>query len=204
MRLILKFNAMNSYFVSRWEKSKEAIRHWWLLLLLGILLFVVGIVIFLYPGQSYLGMTLLFGLVILCSGISEIVLSLSNRHLLTGRGWLLAAGIIEVLLGLLLLFNMALSAATLPIFLGFWLLFRSFTLIGLGGDMNSMQVSGSGWTIATGILLLLCSLAILIWPIVFGVQAVVVWVGLSFLMAGISTSVFSFQLKNAHKAFLHA
>ena len=195
---------MNSYFVSRWEKSKEAIRHWWLLLLLGILLFVVGIVIFLYPGQSYLGMTLLFGLVILCSGISEIVLSLSNNHLLTGRGWFLAAGIIEVLLGLLLLFNMALSAATLPIFLGFWLLFRSFTLIGLGGDMNSMQVSGSGWTIATGILLLLCSLAILIWPIVFGVQAVVVWVGLSFLMAGISTSVFSFQLKNAHKAFLHA
>ena len=195
---------MNSYFVSRWEKSKEAIRHWWLLLLLGILLFVVGIVIFLYPGQSYLGMTLLFGLVILCSGISEIVLSLSNNHLLTGRGWFLAAGIIEVLLGLLLLFNMALSAATLPIFLGFWLLFRSFTLIGLGGDMNSMQVSGSGWTIATGILLLICSLAILIWPIVFGVQAVVIWVGLSFLMAGISTSVFSFQLKSAHKTFLQA
>ena len=195
---------MNSYFVSRWEKSKEAIRHWWLLLLLGILLFVVGIVIFLYPGQSYLGMTLLFGLVILCSGISEIVLSLSNHHLLTGRGWFLAAGIIEVLLGLLLLFNMALSAATLPIFLGFWLLFRSFTLIGLGGDMNSMQVSGSGWTIATGILLLICSLAILIWPIVFGVQAVVIWVGLSFLMAGISTAVFSFQLKSAHKTFLQA
>lgn len=203
MRLILNPNIMNSYFVSLWEKSKEAIRHWWLLLLLGILLFIVGVVVFLYPGESYLGMSLLFGLVILCSGVSEIVLSLSNKHLITGRGWLLAAGIIEVILGLILIFNMALSAAALPIFLGFWLLFRSFTLIGLGGDMNSMQISGSGWTIATGILLMLCSLAILIWPIVFGIQAVVIWVGLSFLMAGISTTVFSFQLKSAHKAFLH-
>ena len=175
---------MNSYFVSRWEKSKEAVRYWWLMLLLGIALFIVGIVIFAYPAASYLGMSVLFGFVILFSGIFEIVLSASNNHLVTGRGWLLAAGIIEAVLGLLLIFNVALSAAVLPVFLGFWLLFRSFTLIGLGGDMNSMQVPGSVWTIVTGVLLLLCSLAILFQPVVFGAQAVVIWVGLSFLMAG--------------------
>lgn len=192
---------MNSYFVSRWEKSKEAVRYWWLMLLLGIVLFIVGIVIFAYPAASYLGMSVLFGFVILFSGIFEIVLSASNNHLVTGRGWLLAAGIIEAVLGLLLIFNVALSAAALPVFLGFWLLFRSFTLIGLGGDMNSMQVPGSVWTIVTGVLLLLCSLAILFQPVVFGAQAVVIWVGLSFLMAGISAAVFAFQLKNVHKAF---
>ncbi len=192
---------MNSYFVSRWEKSKEAVRYWWLMLLLGIALFIVGIVIFAYPAASYLGMSVLFGFVILFSGIFEIVLSASNNHLVTGRGWLLAAGIIEAVLGLLLIFNVALSAAALPVFLGFWLLFRSFTLIGLGGDMNSMQVPGSVWTIVTGVLLLLCSLAILFQPVVFGAQAVVIWVGLSFLMAGISAAVFAFQLKNVHKAF---
>ena len=192
---------MNSYFVSRWEKSKKAVRYWWLVLLLGIALFIVGIVIFAYPAASYLGMSVLFGFVILFSGIFEIVLSASNNHLVTGRGWLLAAGIIEAVLGLLLIFNVALSAAALPVFLGFWLLFRSFTLIGLGGDMNSMQVPGSVWTIVTGVLLLLCSLAILFQPVVFGAQAVVIWVGLSFLMAGISAAVFAFQLKNVHKAF---
>ena len=192
---------MNSYFVSRWEKSKKAVRYWWLMLLLGIALFIVGIVIFAYPAASYLGMSVLFGFVILFSGIFEIVLSASNNHLVTGRGWLLAAGIIEAVLGLLLIFNVALSAAALPVFLGFWLLFRSFTLIGLGGDMNSMQVPGSVWTIVTGVLLLLCSLAILFQPVVFGAQAVVIWVGLSFLMAGISAAVFAFQPKNVHKAF---
>ncbi len=192
---------MNSCFIAQWEKSKEAVRHWWLMLVLGIVLFVVGIIVFVYPAQSYLGMSLLFGFVILFSGISEIVLSLANHHLITGRGWLLAAGIIETILGLFLIFNMAMSVVALPIFLGFWLLFRSFTLMGLGGDMRSMRVSGAGWTIASGILLMIFSLIVLVQPVVFGMEAVIAWVGISFLFAGIAAGVFAFQLKDVHKTF---
>ena len=33
--------------------------------------------------------------------------------------------------------------------------------IGLGGDMNAMEIPGSGWTVFSGILLVLCSLWIL-------------------------------------------
>ena len=43
------------------ENSKRAVRYWWLLLIIGIALFVVGILVFVYPTQSYLGMSLLFG-----------------------------------------------------------------------------------------------------------------------------------------------
>ena len=92
---------------------------------------------------------------------------------------MLAGGIIEIVLGAILVWNVALSAATLPIFLGFWLMFRGFSAIGLGGDMSSMNVPGSAWTIISGILLLLCSLWVLIQPLVFGTTMVVVWVGIS-------------------------
>ena len=68
---------------------------------------------------------------------------------------MLAGGIIEIVLGAILVWNVALSAATLPIFLGFWLMFRGFSAIGLGGDMSSMNVPGSAWTIISGILFLL-------------------------------------------------
>lgn len=43
------------------ENSKRAIRHWWLLLLVGVLLLAVGVAIFFYPQQSYLGLAVLFG-----------------------------------------------------------------------------------------------------------------------------------------------
>ena len=52
-----------------------------------------------------------------------------------------------------------------------------------------------------GVLLLICSVVILAQPLFFGIEAVVIWVGISFLMAGISMGVFAFQLRNLHKHF---
>lgn len=186
-------------FSSLIENSKRAVRYWWLMLIIGIALFVVGILVFVYPAQSYLGMAVVFGWLMLLSGILEVVLASVNRHFVTGRGWMLAGGIIEIVLGIILIFNVALSAATLPIFLGFWLMLRGFSAIGLGGDMSAMQIAGSGWTIFIGILLVLCSLWILFQPLVFGTTAVVVWVGISLLFAGAAASSLAFQLQRAHR-----
>ena len=107
--------------------------------------------------------------------------------------------VIYIILGIILIFNVALSAATLPIFLGFWLMLRAFGAIGLGSDMGAMQIAGSGWTIFSGILLLLCSLWILFQPLVFGTTAVIVWVGISLLFAGVAACSLSLQLHRAHR-----
>ena len=159
-------------FSSLIENSKQAVRYWWLLLIIGIALFAVGVLIFVYPAQSYLGMSLVFGWLMLISGILEVVLSSANKHFITGRGWMMAGGIIEIILGIILIFNVGLSAATLPI--------------------------GSGWTIFTGVLLLLCSLWILFQPLVIGTTAVIVWVGITLLLAGITAFSLALQLRNAH------
>lgn len=195
----LKNQTMDNSFETLLEHSKQAIRYWWLLLLTGIALFIIGLVVFLYPAQSYLGMSLMFGFLIFFSGLFQIILSAGNKHYMTGRGWMLAGGIIEVILGVILILNTALSAATLPIFLAFWLLFRSFSAIGLGSDMNAMNIPGSGWTIVSGVLLLLLSMWILFQPILFGTAAVIIWVGISLLFAGMSACIFAFQLRDVHK-----
>lgn len=187
--------------MSRMESSRRAVKYWWLLLLLGIAVFVVGIVIFTYPGLSYVAMSLTFAILILVSGAINIALAVSNSNAVIGKGWLWAGGIIEVLIGLLLICYPSISAATLPVFLGFWLMFRSFGMIGSGGDLMSMKVPGGGWTVFVGILLLICSVFILAQPLLFGIEAVVIWVGVSFLVAGVSMAVFSFQLKGLHKHF---
>ena len=180
------------------EQSKQAVRHWWLLLVVGVALLAVGILVFIYPARSYLDLSVLFGWLILFSGVMEVVLAARSRHFVTGRGWMLAGGIIEIILGAILIFNVALSAVTLPIFLGFWLLMRSFSTIGLASDMHVLGIRGSGWTVLTGVLLLICSLWMLLQPLAFGTTAVVVWVGLSLLFAGISTVSLSLQLRSAH------
>ena len=180
------------------ENSKRAIRYWWLLLAVGLLLLAVGILIFLFPARSYLELSMLLGWVILLAGILEVVLSAANRHFITGRGWMLAGGIIEMILGLVLIFNVALAATMLPLLLGFWLLMRAFSTIGLGSDMRTLEISGAGWTILTGILLLICSLWILFQPVGVGTSAVIVWVGITMLFAGAAACTLAMQLRRAH------
>lgn len=167
------------------EHSRQAIRYWWLLVIVGVALFAAGLLVFAFPAQSYLGMSLLFGWLMLLSGMLEVVLASTNRHFITGRGWMLAGGIIEIILGVILISHVALSAATLPVFLGFWLLLRAFATIGLGGDMRTLEIPGAGWTLFSGILLMICSLWILFRPLVVGSAAVIVWVGISLLFAGV-------------------
>lgn len=184
------------------ENSKRAIRNWWLLLLVGILLLAVGVAVFFYPQQSYLGLAVLFGWLMLFSGVLEVALSSTNRHYITGRGWMFVGGLFEIVLGFILVLNLSISAVTLPVVLGFWLLMRSFSTIGLGGDMISFGIPGAGWTLFTGILLMLCSVWILMQPLVFGTTAVLVWVGVSLLFAGAGACSMAFQLRHAHRGVL--
>lgn len=192
---------MDTIFRSRLERSRKAVKNWWLVLLLGIAIFIVGVFVFRYPGVSYLAMAVTFGVLMLMAGVVNIVLAASTDSLAIGRGWLLAGGIIEVILGLILTFNPAVSVVTLPLFLGFWLMFRSFAMVGFGSDMRAARVSGAGWTIVLGVLLLICSIIIIAQPILYGIAAVVIWVGISMLIAGVATVAFSLQLRNVHKFF---
>ena len=180
--------------VSRMGGFGHPVKHWWLTLLLGLVVFVIGLLIFGYPGVSYVGMSLVFGLVILFSGILQLFFAVYAPENM-GRGWLIAGGVIELILGFILALHPAISAATLPFFLGFWLLFRGLNLIGLASDIRALKIPGSGWTIFTAILLIICAFIILISPLSYGVGAVVIWVGASFLVAGISLISFSFQLR---------
>ena len=181
------------------EGSRQAVRYWWLLLAGGVILFLIGVVVFAFPVQSYVGMAVLFGWLMLLTGVVETIVAVRNTHYVTGRGWMLAWGVIEIVLGLILVFNVALSSATLPVVLGFWLLMRGFSAVGLGGDMRAVGIRGAGWTILCGILLLLCALGILFQPLVFGSTAVVVWVGLSLLLVGASAALLGLQLRTAHR-----
>lgn len=166
-------------------------------MVLGIILLVIGLLVFIFPGISYFTMSVLFGIVIILSGIINIAMSGSKS--VTGRGWLLASGIIELIIGVILAIWPTIAAASLPYFLGFWLLFKGFTLIGVGSDMSAVKGSGWGWTIAWAVLVILCSFIILMYPILIGIEAVIIWIGISLLIGGLTLISYSSQLKKVVK-----
>ncbi|MCD8072679.1 MAG: DUF308 domain-containing protein [Alistipes sp.] len=183
--------------ISAIDKYRNAIKYWWVSLALGILMFIIGIVVFMHPGESYTVLSIVFGLLILLSGITQLFIGI-NMPRNTGRGWLIASGIIEIVLGLILSFNIAVSALVLPFFLAFWLLFRGMTVIGTAMEMKHEGIKGTGWAIFWAILLIVCAFVVMIYP-ALGVGAIVIWLGLAFMFAGISLAFIAFQLNGMRR-----
>lgn len=171
--------------------------YWWLPLILGIIIMALGIAIMLFPGASYVTLSLLFGVIIILSGIFNIVMASSKTAI--GRGWMIAMGVVEILLGLFLTLFPALSAVTIPFFFGFWLLLKGFMLIGVGFDLSKIKGSGWFWSIITAVMVIICAIIVLAQPLVFGVEAVLLWIEISLIICGLTLMSFAFQLKQGTK-----
>ena len=168
-------------------------KHWWSNVILGIILLALGIVILLFPEASYITMSVLFGIVIALSGIMYI--SMGFQRNLKGRGWLIVGGAVELGLGIYLTFTPAISAIALPLALGFWLLFKGFSLLGLTFSIGAKEYAGWGIAVFTGAMLILCGMISLLQPFLYGAEAVVLWTGVSLIIGGCTYLNFGFKLK---------
>ena len=122
-------------------RFRHSIDNWQLSMLLGIIFFIVGIVVFFEPGGTYLALSVLFGIVVILSGAFELYLG-TKAPTGSGMGWYIAGGVIEILLGILLLCTPSMLFTILPFVLGFWLLFRGFMAVGVASEMMGCGYQG--------------------------------------------------------------
>ena len=84
--------------------------------------------------------------------------------------------------------------ATLPLYVGYVVLFRSVMTIGAALDRENYGVSGPGGLLIAGILGLIFSF-ILLWDPGFAGLTLVVWTAIALITAGFYSILFSFRLK---------
>jgi uncharacterized membrane protein HdeD (DUF308 family) len=178
-----------------------AVKYWWLTFIAGLAVFIVGLLAFIFPAASYVTFAILFGYLILWTGILYTFFAVSNRRQLMGWGWYLTGGILEIVFALFLLFRWDLAMISLPVFLGVWLMFRGAGAIATAGDLKNFGVAGMGWSIVAGIFMIICSILILWNPVSFGLTFTVVYIGLGLLVMGLQMMLFSWQLRKMHLHF---
>jgi uncharacterized membrane protein HdeD (DUF308 family) len=164
-------------------------KHWGLLLTVGILTALLGLVFVFQTNGSLKFITALFGIYLLVSGIFQIVQSFSRKD---HRALLAISGILSLILAVWCLKSLANSAEILALFVGFAWLFRGLTELIVG--IQSKGVDGRGWLITGGILMILGSIVVFVWPAAS--LLVIVWItGISLIVLGISEIVGAFQIK---------
>ena len=174
---------------------KNGIKNWWWFLIMGIMSLVAGAAIFAKPAESYITLSVLFSIIMASTGFSQIVFSISERRYLKNWGWTLVSGILDFALGTYLMIYPAITMATLPFIVGFYLLFRAIYLIGASIELSSIGIKGWGWLLTGRVELLALGFLTLYYPAV-GAIGIVACSGYAFIVSGIFSIVLAFQLKS--------
>lgn len=180
------------------NQIKEMARKWYLELIMGVLFIAASIWVFKTPISSYGALSLFFAITFLLTGTTKTFYAFSTRKDVEGWGWSFASGIIEILIGVLLLSKPLFTMAVLPLYVGFALLFRSSLAIGLSVELGKLRIPEWGRLLFLGILCFVLAF-ILLWNPAFGGLTVVVYTAIAFLAIGIFQISLSFRLKKFYK-----
>lgn len=175
------------------------VKNWWWFIVKGLVFLIAAIAVACNPLEGYVGLSVLFSVVMLVSGISQVAFAISNSGVIPGWGWTLVSGALDLLIGIYLVMFPLVSMATLPLFIGFWLLFRSFYLMGVSFDLRSLHVPGWGGLLAGSILLALLSFGMLCYPVA-GALGIITFSVAAFGLGALLNIIFAFQLRKVKTA----
>lgn len=172
----------------------KSVKHWYIPLIIGVLFIIFGIYIFTVPEETYVTLSILFGISFISSGVFDTFFAIQNRKALNGWGWYLVSGLLSLIIGFYLLGNLMVSMAMLPFFVGFTLLFRSFQLLGFAFELRELKQLNWGNVAIASILGVVLSSMLLMSPLFLGISLVVL-TAMTFIFVGVSSILLSFNLK---------
>ncbi len=153
-------------------------RHWWAFLIRGLLFLLVGIYMIASPASSYVALGFMFGLIIFLAGVAEF-LHVTRDNDPGSRGWHLMLGIIDVILGIVLMGHITTSVAILRFIVGIWFLLRGISVFRF-----SRRMGKSLWLTLGAVLIILFGLLILFNP-TFGDMTIILWTAIAFIITGL-------------------
>lgn len=105
----------------------------------GVVSIAAAAVAVFFPGPTIVAFAILFAVWAIVSGSASLAagLGLGKSH---GRWWLIAGGIITILLGVWALFDLGLGLLALSYLVGFQALFAGFTLLALAYHLRERNV----------------------------------------------------------------
>jgi len=149
---------------------------------------LVGIYMICSPATGFVALGFFFGLVILLTGIAELLRVTSDRTS-GSRELHLAMGIIDIILGIVFIGHIAASVAVLRIIVGLWFLFRGISLISFSRHMRKSWILTFG-----GIITAIFGLMI-IFNATFGSLTVIFFMAFAFIIMGVFNAWLGYNMK---------
>lgn len=179
----------------------EAAEHWWLLLLEGAALALIGWWLLTQPVSTTLILVQVLGLYWLIAGIIDVIVSIFDSSG-DSRVWRLFGGVIGIIAGLFVL-NNALFAGLITPTIFLWVIALTFVVQGvvkifLGNKEADVVGYERSWgSFFTGLFYLLFGIVLLTFGPLAKFSTMIITTGIMAMLGGIGMIYFSFKLKAA-------
>jgi uncharacterized membrane protein HdeD (DUF308 family) len=180
--------------VSSYAGGRAEALPWWLVLVEGIVVALLGLVLLVAPGASLVFLVWLVGIYLLIAGIFRIIGIFLDS---SSWGWKLAAGILCLIAGLTILSNplwsTTVASTWLVILVGFLAMLQ-----GAAGLVVVLQ--GGGWGMgALSVLGILLGLFLVINPLI-GVATLTLILAIFMLIGGVGAVIQAFRMRRGAAA----
>ncbi|PRX54973.1 uncharacterized membrane protein HdeD (DUF308 family) [Flagellimonas meridianipacifica] len=165
-------------------------------LLRGVLFIVVAVLVFRNPLASIVGLTATIGLLTFFTGLVFIIGSITVRKFYNKWGWTLVLGILDILLGAMLMFYPGMTAPLLVMFIGSWTVAIGIMESGLSFGLKKLKFKKWWVLLVMGLLSILFGGIIIFRPLV-GALSVTMFMGMQFLLYGSYLIAKGFQKEEA-------
>jgi uncharacterized membrane protein HdeD (DUF308 family) len=177
------------------SKISGTVKNWWVFLIIGVLLVMSSFWLFSTPVESFIGLASLFSALIFVTGLFQVFFALTNKDDIDNFGLYLAGGVLDILIGFILLKYPGLTVVLFSMFVGFWLLFRGFNLITVSFKMKGAGDKNWGLILVFGMLTVLFAVMSIINPLI-GASYLVYTLAFAVFLVGIGNIALSLRLRN--------
>ncbi len=183
------------YFMSNAiSKVTHSVKNWWVFLIIGILLIIGSIWMFKTPVESFAGLSGFFSILILLSGILSIFYAFGNKDDIDNWGLFIAGGILDIVVGLVLLNYPGVTMLLFSLFVGFWLLFRGIGTISTSFKFKKEGEANWFWILLFGILIVIFAFMSIVNPLI-GASYLVFTLAFALFLLGLANIFISFKFK---------
>ena len=171
----------------------------------GILMILTAAFCFMNPGQTFLVLAFVIGLVMVINGIIHTLAYLIGRGLHNkgdNNGWILTEALITLILGILILCNQLVVDAAIPMVFGIWVVVSGILRIEASTHINKdKKITNFRTTSITGILTVVIGVFGFINP-AMGWLSTAVLLGMFMLMQGVNVLELGINMPHEKKSYI--
>lgn len=178
-----------------------AARYWWVVLVRGIVLILLGMAMLIWPGPTVLVFAIIFVAYLWIDGIMSIIQGFSDRKEGKPAAGDFVVGALAIAAGIVILVWPKESGTVIAVLVAIWAILAGISGIAGGLAMRKQPGSGWGWFVTWGVLALVFGIIVLFNPAALLVSLlwlVAIWA----ILAGIVFAIASFFVRKAGKIAL--